>query len=1110
MEFHPEEPFDHNLGQRVVWERLKEALAGLEGHAYYRFPVFQDGAFYRYEVDVLLVLRDYGVIALEVKGCKIENISSIAGSAWTMRDWYQDTEAPGAQVDEQAFALRDLLANRSELSAVRVHSRVVVPLVARVDWVRKGFELPSTRNVWTVEDLENHALRGWLNTLPGRGRFGDDVWGTLCGLFQSSAPASPGNGGLRVIEYDGQPLDPGWIRELIPELCDDQVSWAYIVANGALERTRGAEFPSPLQMVAPNDAPRTQPVLVFHKVLRHWVRERTLRRYEERTLLLRVMRDIAEGDVTWRRVLEHDVLAWRDVLVRLDEEGVDLGDGVPEKFAGRLVRASLGPFLRELQQGYRKAVRATGAGGSFEHVARQFVANEFRPPQVVVLEGFTRLTALQHFFAQRCVELGASVVVVRPYRSDQARGFQAVRDVWKGVHDGADVVSVSTLLPRRTQLRWLQASLFSDSIVPRRPSRDGSVVVEPASHPNQEVASCVTRVLDAIEGGVEASEIVVATRDLDTYLPLLLEEAELQGCVEYFHLPARILLLTPVGRFALGLYSVWEGGLNLHASELESFLASGLLGVAAQETVATFRRAKVQVFESCRRRDEWTQAFATLRRQATSLPANSRLPAAGVPVEAIDLWEAVVARIDTMCRHLADGGDRSLAAHVHVLLDQLARLDTAKIREAERAVLAQIGDALREVGHDPAIRLSSSEFGEVLVGLAQAREAEEPDVGPNRVSVVGFESVDGVSKRFVLALGLDDSRVPRSPSDSWPLEADDLAEHVSQERYQFLALVRSASERLVLSWSLTDGREQQQPSMYLDDVTELLGWDSTPAFHRLAAGATPELSPMEVLSQRAVYDLEEIAAFRLCPHRYRMELLDRTAGQVASSFQLAQVVAGRWLEAMLDWIVDRGETCPCGDQDALESWLLRAMQVTEDDVWYEFPALRAFDRQSVEQALRGTVSFLAQNMSDDRNFMVSIERESVKLVAAIQVAGRAVQVEADLPFAFVRGIHRFPLHYPHIGQRWLRFGKRPADDQDLVEVDGVLVLPSQYDAVAWWWEGIKALHYEHVNAPWADLTDLRRDLKASIADIERGRFPKHVGAHCTWCPVYDTCLGVRS
>ncbi len=1118
MRFHPDEPFDHNRGQRAVWEKLKVALAELEGHAYYRYP------FYRYEIDVLLVLRDHGVIALEVKGCDIRNIASIAGNAWTMDDWYTPTEAPGAQADLQAFALRDLLATRPELTGVRVHPRVVLPFVARADWVDRGFDLPAMQIVWTADELDGNAIRAWLDTLPGVGRLDDEVWHILCGLFHSPAPASSGDGRLRVLEYDGRPLDAAQIREAIPEISDDDISWAYLVATGALERLRGADFQSPLQLVDRNDAPRAQPVLVFHKVLRHWVRERTLRRYEERTLLVRVMRDIAASDETRRRMLEHDVLAWRDVLVRLDEEGIDLEDGVPGAISERLVRASLGPFLRELQRLFRARVGHTGAGGSFEYVARRFLARGFRPPQVVVLEGFTRLTELQRFFVHCCVERGALVVVIRPYRATQERGFQAVQAAWKGVHDDPEVHYVSTSIPTTTQLRWLQASLFSDAAVLVRPPRDGTIVVEAASHPNQEAAAAVRRVLEALEKGVDASEIVVVTRDTGRYLPLILEEAELQGCAGYFHIPPRILLLTPVGRFALGLFSAWNDGLNLEAKLFESFLASGLLGAEAQETVPAFRRVRAQLFECCRNREDWTQALAALRRLTRSLPKNSRLPAAGIPPDAVDLWEAVVARIDTMCRHLAEGGERSLADHVSVLLEEFARLDTSQVREAERAILVQISDALREVGHDPAFKLSSVEFGEILVGLAQARDAEEVGEDPTRVAVVSFESLDGVRKQWVLALGLDDTRVPRSPPSLWPMEDGPLAVHVAHERYQFLAMLRSASDRIVLSWSRTDGTERQRPSMYVDDVVALLKLEVVHPSYNLQSAPVPPVSsaprppynvqsapvpPVPIFARRDRYDLEEIAVFRLCPHRYRLELLDGTAGQVGSPFQLVFAVEGRWLEFMLSWLAKRGGTCPSSD-DALEAWFLNAMQATEEAVWWEFPALRPFDQQGVKQSLHSTVTALARDMGTGGEYPVSIERRSGRLCVTVHVNGRSVRVEATLPFVFLRGMYRYPLLYSNIGLRWIQFGKRPAGDAAGTVVDGVKVLAHQYSAVKWWWDSIRELHYDDVNSPQANLTSLLGVLEQCITDIECGYFPKHVADHCMWCPAKDTCLGRAS
>jgi hypothetical protein len=160
MDFHPNEPFDTNQGQHRLWRAVKEAFSNEEGLAYYRFPVYQPDGLKRWEVDVLLVLRHQGIFLLESKGCRIRNIDSIHGQAWNMLDWHREQETPVGQVNDQQFAVQNLLNQDSELERqLRFHHRVVLPFVHKAQWEGKGFhELPSSGAVILKEDIEPDAL----------------------------------------------------------------------------------------------------------------------------------------------------------------------------------------------------------------------------------------------------------------------------------------------------------------------------------------------------------------------------------------------------------------------------------------------------------------------------------------------------------------------------------------------------------------------------------------------------------------------------------------------------------------------------------------------------------------------------------------------------------------------------------------------------------------------------------------------------------------------------------------------------------------------------------------------------------------------------------------
>ena len=75
MDFYPpEESFDQNLGQNLVWKNVKLAFANQEGFGYYRYPVYNKNGFLQCEPDILLGFRDHGIFIIECKGLRIENI----------------------------------------------------------------------------------------------------------------------------------------------------------------------------------------------------------------------------------------------------------------------------------------------------------------------------------------------------------------------------------------------------------------------------------------------------------------------------------------------------------------------------------------------------------------------------------------------------------------------------------------------------------------------------------------------------------------------------------------------------------------------------------------------------------------------------------------------------------------------------------------------------------------------------------------------------------------------------------------------------------------------------------------------------------------------------
>ena len=69
----------------------------------------------------------------------------------------------------------------------------------------------------------------------------------------------------------------------------------------------------------------------------------------------------------------------------------------------------------------------------------------------------------------------------------------------------------------------------------------------------------------------------------------------------------RLLLLTPLGRFALALYELNRPGkLEITPDRFETMIASGWLGAAVQQTLHNLVAVRPQVFDHCETAADWT------------------------------------------------------------------------------------------------------------------------------------------------------------------------------------------------------------------------------------------------------------------------------------------------------------------------------------------------------------------------------------------------------------------------------------------------------------------------------------------------------------------------
>ncbi|MBF0239218.1 MAG: NERD domain-containing protein, partial [SAR324 cluster bacterium] len=927
MIFVPQDPIDNNNGQNKVWKALKEAFVSEEGVAFYRFPIYQN-RFQHREIDILLILQNYGVYVFECKGCIIDNIQQIEGGNWTMSGWYREEEQPVNQSHDQLFAVKNYLEEVSGLKGrLGFFNLVAIPFISKAEWSAKNFDrLPSTKPVLLSEDLTSENLQQLVNDSKSTfspSQLSPQEWTSLCDKIGvrptiQHPPQHPTNS-PKFVTYDGTPLSETQIRShfSIPKLEAPDSVYTYMVATAGLEARRIREgFAQNHQILKFSSSGKEEPCLLFYKALRHFIQEPLLTRTEERVLLHRAAQKIAQQDEIKEQQLRRDVFAWRKALIQLYERGIDLENQKSIlNMVGHPVHQEL---MADLQRNLSQMIAHHGTGEIFEKAARSFLKESYIPTPIVILEGFTFLTPLQRYYIEICLERGAEVWILHPYRKEQLLGFEIMKTTYEKFSGFRNPIHISTWQEKSHALSYLKSYLFFNDAHPLFKGTDGddSVSFEEFIHPYQEVKECLNRIQNYLNQGISPRDIAVVVRDSDTYRSLLREEAEIRGMQEHFDLPSQQLLLTPVGRFVILLYDIWKNGeLQMNSEQLEMILASGWLGRKAQDTSVLLSVITDQVLTQCRGVPEWIDQFKNLRNHQTELAKHSRIPSSLVREKDIEVWEFTLKNIEKLCQRLFDDQQRSIGDHVKHLMDALTQLDQEGILKDEKEILQQILEAFLELSKFSSITLSPNEFGEVLNSLVQVRDTavEELELHKHKISVIPPISIDQASRSIIFFLGLNDLSMPMPFAEDWPFYRIQIERHHQQERYLFLATIRATENHLHLSYSKAYGEHSYRPSLYFEEISKLLNrkldkWN--PHLEAKSKTKAPE-ELSKSLASRTEYTLHELSHYELCPYRYLMERLDPLAQVYKTRWQLRFVAQGLWTEFVLkQWCQTQLEFSP--------------------------------------------------------------------------------------------------------------------------------------------------------------------------------------------------------
>ena len=152
---------DHGeAGEKLVWDSIKSAFAHRRCIAYWRYPIFSQSGKFRKEPDILIADNQLGLIVIEVKAIKIEQLISIQGHRWQYQNFYTQSGSPYQQAERQLFALLEY-SDREPLLKQKITARALValPYIKQIQWQAKGFDkLPNSPPILFQEQLAHSDL----------------------------------------------------------------------------------------------------------------------------------------------------------------------------------------------------------------------------------------------------------------------------------------------------------------------------------------------------------------------------------------------------------------------------------------------------------------------------------------------------------------------------------------------------------------------------------------------------------------------------------------------------------------------------------------------------------------------------------------------------------------------------------------------------------------------------------------------------------------------------------------------------------------------------------------------------------------------------------------
>ncbi|MEM7758366.1 MAG: NERD domain-containing protein, partial [Cyanobacteria bacterium P01_A01_bin.40] len=156
-------------GEKLVWDSIQRAFVNRKCLAYWHYPIFSQQGF-RKEPDILIADRKFGLIVIEVKAIKIEQLVAIKGHRWQYQNFYTQSGNPYQQAENQLFAVL-AYSDREPLLRQQVTARALValPYITEAQWQLRGFDrLPNSPPILFQEQLvqPDFIIQSIINTHP--------------------------------------------------------------------------------------------------------------------------------------------------------------------------------------------------------------------------------------------------------------------------------------------------------------------------------------------------------------------------------------------------------------------------------------------------------------------------------------------------------------------------------------------------------------------------------------------------------------------------------------------------------------------------------------------------------------------------------------------------------------------------------------------------------------------------------------------------------------------------------------------------------------------------------------------------------------------------------